>query len=281
VHQVVDPGQRPAIQLEANGQRVLIAQTGAQVLSWHTSRGDVLWTASKPQYQPSKPVRGGIPIVFPWFGDHKSNPQLPAHGFARSLEWHVKEQGPARVTLRTTETDATRRLWDHAFGLELRIALDDALQLTMIVTNTDEESFTFEQALHTYFAVGDIHEAAVHGLEGVDFVEHAREPEGPWDPDSPIRFRAETDRVFQGCPQEISLAAPALGRTVTLQTENSRSAIVWNPWPNKTARLSQMAADDWRSFCCIESANVGDNAITLAPGQSHELTLTLRAETTK
>jgi glucose-6-phosphate 1-epimerase len=77
-------------------------------------------------------------------------------------------------------------------------------------------------------------------------------------------------------PDELSLHAKTLGRTVTLHTSNSRSAIVWNPWPTKTVRLSQMQADDWRSFCCIESANVGDHAITLAPGTSHEMSLTLR-----
>ena len=115
VHQIVDQGQRPAVQLEANGQRVLIARTGAQVLSWHTDHGDILWTASKPEYQPEQPVRGGVPVVFPWFGDHKTNKDLPAHGFARSVDWQLLAQRPAQVTLRTTDTAATRELWDHAF----------------------------------------------------------------------------------------------------------------------------------------------------------------------
>ena len=278
VHRVVDQGQRPAIQLDADGQRVIIAQTGAQVLSWHTGDGDILWTASEPKYRPLAPVRGGVPVVFPWFGDHKTDPDLPAHGFARSIEWRVADQRPAQVTLRASDDGATRKLWDHAFCIELEVALKDGLRITMTVNNTGTEPLTFEQALHTYFAVGDIQQAAVHGLEGVDFVEHAREPEGSWDTNSPIRFRAETDRVFQGCPSEMSLRASALGRTVTLQTDNARSAIVWNPWPNKTARLSQMTANDWRDFCCIESANVGESAVTLEPGASHQMTLTLRAK---
>jgi len=280
VHHVVDQGQRPAVQLEANGQRVLIARTGAQVLSWHTDGGDVLWTASEPEYKPGKPVRGGVPVVFPWFGDHKSNPDMPAHGFARSVDWHCVDEQPAQVTLRATDSDATRKLWDHTFAVDLTVALTDTLRITMTVKNTGDAPFSFEQALHTYFASGDIHEASVHGLENARYVEHAREPIDSWDPAAPIRFGAETDRVFQDVPDVLSLHAKTLHRRVTLHTDNSHSTIVWNPWPNKTARLSQMRADDWRSFCCIESANVGEHAVTLAAGQSHSMTLTLSVKST-
>jgi glucose-6-phosphate 1-epimerase len=279
VTKTVDPGGREAMQLEANGQTVLISHTGAQVLSWQTDSGDVLWTASSPEYVTGKPVRGGVPVVFPWFGDHKSDPSKPAHGFARSIDWQCSVRNARSATFSCVDTPATRKMWDFAFRAELTVTLGDTLQMAMTITNTDEREFSFEQALHTYFAAGDIHEASVHGLANVPFVEHAREPEGEWDASAPIRFRAETDRVFQQVPDVLSLRATTLGRTVTLDTRNSRSTIVWNPWPNKTARLSQMQANDWQSFVCIESANVGENQVTLAPGASHEMTLTLRVAT--
>tara|TARA_R110002072_G_scaffold241027_8_gene399694 strand:- start:47925 stop:48983 length:1059 start_codon:yes stop_codon:yes gene_type:complete len=275
VRKTIDPGGREAMQLTANGQTVLISHTGAQVLSWQTDGGDVLWTASAPEYAAGKPVRGGVPVVFPWFGDHKSDPSKPAHGFARSIDWHCSVRDAASATFSCGDTPATRAMWDYAFRAELTVSLTDTLQIAMTITNTDDREFSFEQALHTYLSVGDIHEASVHGLQGVPVVEHAREPEGEWDQSAPIRFRAETDRVFQQVPDELMLQAPALDRTVTLRTSNSRSTIVWNPWPNKTARLSQMHADDWQSFVCVESANAFENAVRLAPGASHEMTLTL------
>lgn len=286
VTKVLDPGGREAVQLEAGGQRVLIAMTGAQVLSWHTGIGeqgesDVLWTASEPKYESHKPVRGGVPVVFPWFGDHATDATKPAHGFARSLDWQLAASAAAEITLECRDSDQTSALWDHAFRLQLRIALGStegsSLRIEMKVENTSAQAFSFEQALHTYFATGDIQQASVHGLENVPFVEHAREPIAEWDPSQPIRFGAETDRVFQGVPDRIELRASALQRAVRLQTNNARSAIVWNPWPNKTARLSQMHTDDWRSFCCIESANVGDNRVELSPGESHTMTLKLSA----
>jgi glucose-6-phosphate 1-epimerase len=250
------------------------------VLSWQTTGGDVLWTASSPEYVAGKPVRGGVPVVFPWFGDHKSDPSKPAHGFARSVDWQCSVRDARSATFSCVDTEATRAMWDFAFRAELTVTLGDTLQIAMTITNTDEQEFSFEQALHTYFTAGDIHKASVHGLENVSVVEHAREPEGEWDTSAPIRFRAETDRVYQQVPDLLSLRATTLGRTVTLNTRNSRSTIVWNPWPNKTARLSQMQADDWLSFVCIESANVGENSVTLAPGASHEMTLTLSVAVT-
>ena len=271
-----DPGGRAAVELTRGQHQVLIARLGAQVLSWSGPDGDALWTASHATYEAGAPVRGGVPVVFPWFGNHATDPDKPAHGFARSLDWNVVATGPASVTFAARDDERTRALWPHEFSVELEVQLTEDLRVTMRVHNPSAEAFTFEQALHTYFAVGEVQTASVHGLEGVSCTEHARAPEASWDPGAPLRFRAETDRVFQDTPAEITLEAPALGRALTLNAPQARSAIVWNPWPKKTARLSQMAPDDWQTFCCVETANCKENALELAPGQRHELTLTLR-----
>lgn len=275
VRRVVDPGGRTAFALERGRQRALVSATGAQVLSWHDGDRDVLWTASAPVYEQQKPVRGGVPVVFPWFGDHADG-QLPAHGFARSKQWRLAESRPGAIRLELTDDAGTRSVWPHAFHLALDVELTDGgLRLGLAVENSGDAPFRFEEALHTYFAVGDVHTAEVRGLEGVPFTEFAREPEADWDASAPLRFRAETDRVFQQVPDEIRLVAPTLAHEVVLRGRNARSAIVWNPWPNKTRRLSQMHADDWRSFCCIETANVKDGAIELPPGESHRMRLDL------
>lgn len=276
ITRVQDPGGREALRLEGPGGTVLVALLGAQVLSWQSPHGEVLWWGAKADYTPGKPVRGGVPLVFPWFGDHPSDRQLPAHGFARNLTWRLAaaKAGPELV-LAADDDATTRAMWPHAFSLQLAVALTDRLRLALTITNPGPTAFRCEEALHTYFAVGDVHQASVHGLEGVPCTEHAAAPEGAWDSRAPLRFRAETDRIFQGTPDRVELLAPALHRLVTLTTTNVRSAIVWNPWPAKTARLSGMAADDWQRFCCIESANVRQHAVVLAPGACHTMSLTL------
>lgn len=272
-----DPGGRPALRLAGPGGVAVVSFTGAQVLSWRTAAGDVLWTGDKAEYATGKPVRGGVPLVFPWFGDHPHAPKLPAHGFARGLAWRLDRTGPGPEAVLTVDDDAsTRALWPHPFRLHLEIGLATDLRLAFEIENTGSTALRCEQALHTYFAVGDVHTCSVHGLEGVPCTEQAAAPDTAWDRHAPLRFRAETDRIFQGTPDRLELRAPALGRVVALTTRGARSAIVWNPWPAKAARLSGLAGDDWTRFVCIESANVREHAVQLAPGQRHRLELELR-----
>ncbi len=276
VTRIKDPGGRDALQLACGDHTAVVSMLGAQVLSWRTAGGDVLWTASNAKYEAGKPVRGGVPLVFPWFGDHPSDKGRPAHGFARNLEWRLVHANPGpEVVLETTDDDSTRALWPHAFRLRLSISVADTLRLVLTVENPGEQPFTFEEALHTYFAVGDVKTATVHGLEGVPFTETAAAPEAKWDPKQPLAFRAETDRVFQGTPDKLELRAPSLSRSVLLKSRDAKSAIVWNPWPEKCARLSHMAPDDWTKFCCVETANVRTNAVKLGAGEAHRMSLTL------
>lgn len=272
-----DPGGRDMLRLEHDGSTVAVALCGAQVLTWRHADRDVLWTASQPLYAPDQPVRGGVPLVFPWFGEHPSDPKLPAHGFARNRAFtlvHANET--PEIVLELVDDDRTRALWPHAFRLRLSVVLGKQLRLGLAVENTGAAPFSCEEALHTYFAVGDVTTATVHGLEGITCREQAAAPETGWDPDTPLAFRAETDRIFQGAPERLELRAPALSRTVALDARGARSAIVWNPWQQKAARLSQLATDDWQRFCCIETANVRESALRLDPGESHALALRLQ-----
>ncbi len=277
---VQDSGGRDALRLHGKAGTVELSLLGAQVLSFHTEAGDVLFTGSTAEHAPGKPVRGGIPLVFPWFGDHPTDKKLPAHGFARTQTWRVVGTAPGpEVTLETTDDATTRALWPHAYRLQFTVSVATTFSLRLRIENRGQAAFRCEEALHTYFAVGDVHSAAVHGLEGVPHTETAVAPEGAWDHGAPLRFRAETDRVFHGTPDTIELRAPALRRVVTLASRNARTAIVWTPWPTKAARLSGLGADDWQRFCCIETGNARQHALELAPGQSHTLELQLRATT--
>lgn len=274
----VDAGGRPAVRLRARGGEALVARLGAQVLAWRCAVGDVLWTGSAERHAPGKAVRGGVPLVFPWFGAHPGDATKPQHGFARALDWRIAALGPgARARFVAEDDAATRALWPHAFALAFDVALGDELDLALTVTNRGDAAFDYEEAMHTYFALGDVATASVHGLEGAPFVEHAKAPAAAGDPTAPIVFRAETDRVYQGAPARIELRAPTLGRAVELRAPAAGSAIVWTPWPAKAATLSGMGPDDWRRFCCVETANVKQAKRTLAPGARATLRLTLAA----
>ncbi|MCA8953073.1 MAG: D-hexose-6-phosphate mutarotase [Planctomycetes bacterium] len=281
-----DPGGREAFLIRTEAAEALVAPLGAQLLSWHVRGRDVLWTASRAEYG-DKPVRGGVPVVFPWFGTPRTGQDLPPHGFARNRPWRPVAAAATGtgagadpgIALELGDDETTRTLWPWSFHLRLAITLaGGALRLEFEIENRDTRAMPCEAAFHTYFAVGDVHTASVHGLENVPFTEHAAAPEPTWDPAAPLRFRAETDRVFRKVPSTLELRAPTLTRRILLSTEDLASAIVWNPWPAKTARLSQMAPDDWQRFVCVESGNVHEHAMVLAPGARRRLVLELRCE---
>ena len=63
---------------------------GAQVTAWRL--GDeppILFTSPKSAFAPGRAIRGGIPIIFPWFGPNRHAPAAPQHGFARTATWHL------------------------------------------------------------------------------------------------------------------------------------------------------------------------------------------------
>src|SRR5436309_14893009 len=48
----------------------------------------LLFTSQFSRFMANQPIRGGVPIVFPWFGPREGE---PTHGFARSSHWELHE----------------------------------------------------------------------------------------------------------------------------------------------------------------------------------------------
>jgi D-hexose-6-phosphate mutarotase len=240
----------------------------------------VLFLSRASFFAPGKPIRGGIPICFPWFGPRAGHAEFPAHGFARIRRWDVESlSGSASegvtVLLRLASDDQTRALWPHDFEARLKVAVTRELSVTLEVTNRGDASFTFEEALHTYLAVSDVREVSVDGLAGAPYLDKTdgfrRKELGA----KPLRFDAETDRVFPGTDTTCVINDPALSRRIVIGKSGSRSTVVWNPWIAKAVAMADFADDEWPQMLCIETANVGADAITLSPGDSHEMNATI------
>src|SRR5207253_5637642 len=113
-------------------------------------------------------IRGGVPICFPWFGNHPTGKIKPAHGFARTRMWDVVsltrgENGDVVVTLRLTSNDETRALWDAEFMATLVISLGTSLTMTFEVENTGDQDIAYEAARHSDFAARDVERITAHG----------------------------------------------------------------------------------------------------------------------
>lgn len=245
---------------------------GAHVLSYQPASRDssILFLSDKAIFETGKPIRGGIPICFPWFGSHPTDQTMPAHGWARVQEWELIEtartanQVIIRMALSRDELHATCEL---AFGPEL--AIDVA------VTNHGKTRQSFEIALHTYFRINSVHDVEIIGLENVPYVDQIK---GDFHPEEnrAIRFSEETDRIYQGSVKEIILSEQNQKAQFIIEPRGSRSTIVWNPWIEKSKRMPDFGDEEYLGMCCIETANVRANQIEIAPGQCHTTGATIR-----
>ncbi|MGA6097985.1 D-hexose-6-phosphate mutarotase [Stutzerimonas marianensis] len=268
---------------------LVVAEQGAQVLSYRGADGQpVIWLSEQAAFVSGQPVRGGVPVCWPWFGDLTRNPQAvqagyqgsepPAHGLVRGVDWTLLDsRSDAEGATLTFTSPGNLPGWPHEVQAELTIRLDQTLQLSLTSRNQGQETVTLSQALHSYFAISDIHQVTVEGLDGLPYIEtldgwQRREQQGD------LRFVGETDRIYLDVPSRLALRDPEANRRITLQVEGSRSAVLWNPWIEKSRRLSQFADNAWQHMLCIETANVMDDVIRLAPGASHTLSVAIGIE---
>ncbi len=254
---------------------------GAHVAQFQpTGAPALLFMSGSSLFAPGKAIRGGVPVIFPWFGGRAGHPESPAHGFARTLPWKLESLSNSadqtvEVVLLLTANDATRAQWPHEFTLRHRIRVGARLSMTLEVENTSGEPFQFEEALHTYFTVADVQHVGVTGLAGTTFVDKVDGMQRKEQDAAPIRLTGETDRVYVNTDTTCIVEDPGLHRNIVVEKTGSASTIVWNPWIAKAKSMADFGNDEWPGMICIETANAGENAVTLPPGATHTMTATV------
>src|SRR5215469_5935887 len=257
---------------------------GAHVARWKP-RGQrpVLFLSSKSLFAPGKAIRGGVPLIFPWFGARAAGKPGPAHGFARTTEWtlegtKLRNDGDVEITLALAPNDSARTFGYGEFALRFRVTVGANLQMELEVQNNGKEPFIYEEALHTYFAVGDVRQASISGLEGTLYIDKADGFKRKQLGSEAVRIAKETDQVHLNTTATCVLHDPAWKRRLIVEKSGSETTVIWNPWIDKTTRMTDMAPGEWREMICVETANAADNALRLAPGGSHKLTASIRLE---
>lgn len=176
------------------------------------------------------------------------------------------------MVLDLNDTAETRAIWPHAFELSLTVTVGPTLHLALTTRNTSDAPFEITQALHSYFAVGDIAQTRVSGLDGCSYMDKAAGAGGAAKVQgADVTVTAEVDRVNTGVPPSLSIVDSAQGRRVRIASKSSSSAVVWTPWAAIAAGMADLQDNGYLNFVCVETANVADDAITLAPGAAHTL----------
>lgn len=235
----------------------------------------LLWVSSADDYQPGNGIRGGVPVCWPWFG-MSSEANFPQHGFARTRIWALEsvemrnQLVDLRFSLKISEQD--KIYWPHNTEVSVLFTLGDTLSISLVNTNSSDETVTLTQALHSYFPIEDIHQLKASGFSGSKYIEFAQGPY-PQTTDE-VLFDRETDRVYTDLGPVQLLHTPQ--GIIEVSRENSQSAVLWNPWIEKSQRLGRFNPEDYLTMVCLEAANVLEDKVVLAAGETHSLVTHIR-----
>ena len=270
------PGGLTMIDVSTPEADATITPQGAQVLNWvPKNEHPVIWLSPAAKYVPNKSVRGGIPICWPWFGPHESHADFPAHGIARTSQWQVNsvvrsDDGHVRVVFTLPQTVDTGAYWPYVSPLQYTVTIGDSLELELFTRNESETDITLGEALHTYFAVSDVRRAKIGGLHGhwyLDKVDAGQRKEQNGD----VSINSEVDRIYLDTGSQCVIEDSGWNRRIRIETQGSRSTVVWNPWIDKSGILGDLGDEGYLHMLCVESANAADNVVIVPAGGEHRL----------
>ena len=125
-------GQPKVILEHGSGALAEIYAHGATVTRYRSPGGrEVLWTSSIAVFDGKKAIRGGIPVVFPFFGPNPDErvgtvAPCPQHGFARTSRWAIADlsvtsEGGCKAVFQLQDSEATRGIWPFSFKLSYEV----------------------------------------------------------------------------------------------------------------------------------------------------------------
>ncbi len=263
---------------------------GAHLTQWKPAgHQSVLFLSKRSHFLPGKAIRGGVPIIFPWFGprtETKYSPRTdgPSHGFARTSEWQLAAAevvgDDVHLTLKLDPSAVSRALGYDNFQLTYKVVLGAQLDLQLTVENQSPTPMVIEEAFHSYFSVGDVRQINLDGLADSDYLDKTDGLKRKHQDEQALVLTGETDRPYLNTTTNIDLIDPVFKRRITVQKTNSKTTVIWNPWSQIASNLSDMSADGWLRMICIETANALDDAITVKGGEKHTMRASISVQAT-
>jgi glucose-6-phosphate 1-epimerase len=246
---------------------------GAHLSAWQPSgRKPVLFLSRKSDLLPGKPIRGGVPIAFPWFANRHDGKPGPSHGFARVQEWTLvfaaMAGGDLHLTFTFAPTEMSRTFGFDNFRLAYQLTIGRTLTMQLTVANDASTPLVFEEALHTYYAITDIHEITVTGLDSVTYLDKVDDFK-PKVQQGAITITQQTDRVYLNTTGPCVIHDTPGKRRIHVEKTGSSTTVVWNPWETGAQKLADLDPTEWHEFVAVETVNAAANTITLASKATH------------
>jgi glucose-6-phosphate 1-epimerase len=257
---------------------------GAQVTAWQPpGERPVLFTSPNSAFAPGRAIRGGIPIVYPWFSANRHASVAPQHGFARTAPWHLEGVETAgaeslTLTLSLSDGDAGSPVWPAPVRAIYTVNFGKTLSLRLAVQNRATHPIIFEQALHTYIAMSDITDIAISGLAGTTYIDKTDAARRKLQTAALVTITAETDSVYLDTPGQCVIEDRGWNRRIAIEKDGAASSVVWNPWAEKAAAMVDLRDPAWRGMVCVEAGNIADHEVRLAADAEHVMSIAISVE---
>lgn len=250
-----------------NGASSEVYLYGGVVTSYKDSDGtEFIAVRPDAKMDGSKPISGGLSHCWPQFGPGP----IQQHGFARNVDWTVKDMTDTSVVLELAPSDYTKGIWDKEFLCTFTVNLEsDQLKTTMAVQNTGNDAFDFQAALHSYFTVSSLDKLEITGsFAGKEFLNKLVGDNGEMQVEDreAITISEEYDRVYQGVNDPV-LNDAGTGKSLSvLNMAGWEDTVIWNPYGNEGM--------GYNNFVCVESVKF--DPVTLSSGSSWEGIMALK-----
>jgi len=261
----------PCWQLSYAGATVVVSSYGAHVLHYApaSEQSSLFWLSPTAVWQQQQPIRGGVPVCWPWFG--KLNPallpaaqasnisaqKLPNHGLVRTRHWQVVAQ---EISAKAVTIEFAISVYDipwNAEKVELRYQLRLDQQLTLTLSCAAD--IAQQAALHSYFTVTDSSQSVVQPLP-TQYYDKVTDSQQHSSSDN-LQFHGEIDRVYPDTAPSLQLTAGA--NKIQISQQGHDASVLWNPAPIKAAASADIPAGDWSHFVCVETARLQTSAAPL------------------
>jgi glucose-6-phosphate 1-epimerase len=279
IKQVSLTDQINALEIIHNTCTAKISLYGGHVLAWQpANQKPVFWLSDDVIFEQGTPIRGGIPLCWPWFGPYQapSGEKAGNHGFARQRNWQLDDVIVAkdRVTVTLSLSGENEHpLWPHQYQLKQQLIFSDQFEQKLFISNLSSKAFEYSAALHSYFAVSTPENITVAPLAEFPFDDKVTGKEQQLA--ALENCLGEVDRIYY-TNQQCLIEDKQWQRTLTVSSTNCQQWVLWNPGVEVAQRMKDLHVGAEKEFVCLEAANTDRQVVqaneTVMIGQKVTLT---------
>jgi galactose mutarotase-like enzyme len=149
----------PEITIQSGDVSATVSPARGGLITGLTVKGKpVLYLDRESFNDPTKNVRGGVPILFPYAGKLIDGVFTPAgtkmgqHGFGRNKPWAVTEQAPSLLRYTVSQDNETAAQYPYDFVAEQTVmVVPRGLHIELLVCNTGRKPLPTSPGWHPYF----------------------------------------------------------------------------------------------------------------------------------